>query len=322
MLDKSISGTKNILQDSQQNSIAVLLFSNMSSDLDQEYFSDGLTEEIISYLPKINSLLVISRSSIMTLKGTQKKRKEITGEMNVRYIIEGSVRKEGNNIRITAQFIDVVNDSYIWSEKYNGTLDDIFDMQEKISRSIVDSLKVKLSPEEVAHIANRPINNVHAYDCYLKSRHELFRGTKESILNALTLLKNGLDLVGPNDLLYELLGFGHIFYFRFVDKLDQSYLSQAEKYASKSFELNPRSALSYVVDGWIHWTNGRLQESANSMKHALEIEPDNIDALFGLSETYLYAGKSAITYSVAVKMTEIDPLNPMSYIMKGSFFMI
>ena len=305
----------------RNNSIAVLPFANMSSDPEQEYFSDGLTEEIISDLAKLSALVVISRSSIMTFKGTQKKMKEIATELNVHYVVEGSVRKAGNNIRITAQLIDAQNDSHLWSEKYNGTLDDIFDMQDKVSTSIVAALKLKLTPEEVAIIIERPIKNVQAYDCYLKARHEIYRGTKESMQNGFKLLQNGLDLVGPNDLLYGLLGFGYIFYFRFIDKLDHSYLDRAQEYARKSFELNPQSALGFVINGWIHWTHGNLQESANAMKRALEIEPDNVDVLFGLGEVYLYAGKSTTTYDVALKMVAIDPLNTMSYIMQGSFFL-
>jgi adenylate cyclase len=303
----------------RKNSIAVLPFANMSSDPEQEYFSDGLTEEIISDLSKINTLLVISRSSIMTLKGTLKKVKEIAEELNVGYVLEGSVRKAGNNLRITSQLIDASNESNVWSEKYNGTLDDIFDIQEKVSRSIVGALKLKLTPAEVTLISERPINNLQAYDCYLRARHEIFRGTHDSIMNAFKLLQNGIELIGPNELLYGLLGYGHIFYFRYVDKLDQSNFDKAGEYATKAFELNPRSVLGYVINGWIHWTKGRLQESADSMKHALKIEPDNIDALFGLSETYLYAGKSAETYYLAEKISALDPLSPMSYITQGSF---
>jgi len=123
--------TQTIIETTSKNSIAVLPFANMSSDPEQEYFSDGLTEEIISDLSRVSKLLVISRSSIMTFKGTQKKMKEIASELNVRYVLEGSVRKAGNNLRITAQLIDADTDSHIWSEKYNGTLEDVFDIQEK-----------------------------------------------------------------------------------------------------------------------------------------------------------------------------------------------
>jgi len=144
----------------------------MSPDPDQEYFSDGLTEEIITDLSKIHTLRVISRTSAMRLKGTEKDIKKIGKELNVGYVLEGSVRKAGNNIRITAQLIDATSDSHIWAEKYSGTLEDVFDIQERVSRSIVDALKLKLSPEEDQRIAQRPIDNVHAYECYLKARYE------------------------------------------------------------------------------------------------------------------------------------------------------
>ena len=301
-------------------SVAVLPFTNMSSDPEQEYFSDGLTEEIISDLSRVNKLLVISRSSIMTFKGTQKKMKEIASEVNVRYVLEGSVRKAGNNLRITAQLIDAESDSHIWSEKYNGTLEDVFDIQEKVSRSIVDSLKLKLTPEEDQQIAERPITNIHAYECYLKARQELFRGSKESMENVFTLLENGLDFVGPNELLYAMLGYTNFFYFRFINKSDRSYFIKAKEYAAKAFVLNPNSVLAIVVEGWAYWSEGNLQASCNTMKKALHIEPNNHDALFGLMETYMYAGKSAATQYLGDKLIEIDPLTPMAYIMKGSMF--
>lgn len=302
------------------NSIAVLPFANMSSDPEQEYFSDGLTEEIISDLSRVNKLLVISRSSIMTFKGTQKKMKEIAAEVNVRYVLEGSVRKAGNNLRITAQLIDADSDSHIWSEKYNGTMEDVFDIQEKVSRSIVDALKLKLSPEEDQQIAERPITNIHAYECYLKARQEIFRGSAASTENAFKLLQNGLDLVGPNELLYAMLGYINFFYFRFINKADRSYFLKAKEYADKAFALNPDSALAHVVEGWAYWSEGDLQASCNAMKNALRIDPNNSDALFGLLETYMYAGKSQQAQSLGDKLLEIDPLTPMAYIMKASLF--
>ncbi|MEJ0106098.1 MAG: tetratricopeptide repeat protein [Bacteroidota bacterium] len=303
-----------------RNSVAVLPFANMSSDPEQEYFSDGLTEEIISDLSRVNKLLVISRSSIMTFKGTQKKMKEIASEVNVRYVLEGSVRKAGNNLRITAQLIDADSDSHIWSEKYNGTLEDVFDIQEKVSRSIVDALKLKLTPQEDQQIAERPITNVHAYECYLRARQELFRGSEAAMENVFKLLQNGVDLVGPNELLYALLGYTHFFYFRFINKTDRSHFIKAKEYAAKASALNPDSPLALVVEGWAWWSEGNLQASHNAMKKALLIDPNNYDALFGLLETYLYSGKSQAAQPLADKLLDIDPLTPMSYIMKASMF--
>ncbi len=321
LLNEFVAPVEIKLSITTRNSIAVLPFANMSSDPEQEYFSDGLTEEIISDLSRVNKLSVISRSSIMTFKGTQKKIKEIANEVNVRYVLEGSVRKAGNNLRITAQLIDVASDSHIWSEKYNGTLEDVFDIQEKVSRSIVDALKLKLTPQEDQQIAERPITNIHAYECYLKARQEIFRGSAASMENAFKLLQNGLDLMGPNDLLYAMLGYANFFYSRFVNKKDRSYFLKAKDYSSKAFAINPDSPLAYVVLGWAYWSEGNLQASCNAMKNALRIDPNNSDALFGLLETYLYAGKSQVTQSLGDKLMEIDPLTPMSYIMKGSFYL-
>ncbi len=310
-----------VMHASHRNSIAILPFANMSSDPEQEYFSDGLTEEIIADLSKVGQLLVISRSSIMTLKGTQKRMKEIAGELNVRYVLEGSVRKAANNLRITAQLIDAENDSHVWAEKYSGSLEDVFDIQEKVSRSIVDALRLKLTPEEDHLIAERPIANVHAYECFLKARQEMFRGSREAMEHSLQLIQNGLDLVGPNDLLYASLGYTYYFYFRFIDKSDVSYLLKAKEFAAKSFELNRESSLANVLTGWIQMTEGNLQESARSMKRALIADPSNYDALLGYAETCIYAGKSVATYDIALKLVEIDPLTPMSHIMRGSFLL-
>ena len=151
----------------QEKSIIVLPFENMSPDPDQEYFSDGLTEEIITDLSHIHDLLVISRSSAMTYKGTNKKISEIAVEVSVRFVLEGSVRRAGNKLRITAQLIDALTDTHLWAEKYNGLLDNIFDIQEKVSHSIAEALKIKLAPEEEKKILSRPIDNFHVYDLHI-----------------------------------------------------------------------------------------------------------------------------------------------------------
>ncbi len=190
-------------QDStEEKSIMVLPFINMSPDPEQEYFSDGLTEEIITDLSQIHDLIVISRSSAMTFKGTKKKIREIAKEVNVRYVMEGSVRKAGNNLRITAQLIDAATDTHLWAEKYKGKLDDVFDIQEKVSRSIVDALKLKLTNKEDAQIAERPIDNVQAYECYLQAKHEYCRFTAEGAKRALQHLQGALEIVGDNVFTY------------------------------------------------------------------------------------------------------------------------
>ena len=124
---------------------------------------------------------MISRSSAMTFKGTKKTIREIARAVNVRYVLEGSVRKAGNNLRITAQLIDAVNDAHLWAEKYSGTLDDVFEIQEKVSRSIVKALKLMLTYEETQKIEERPIPDLRAYDFYLRHRQEVWKGSEESL---------------------------------------------------------------------------------------------------------------------------------------------
>ncbi len=298
-------------------SIAVLPFINLSNDPEQEYFSDGLTEEIITDLSKINQLLVISRSSVMTLKGTKKRIKEIASDVNVRYVLEGSVRKSGNKLRITAQLIDTENDSHLWADKFDGTLEDVFDIQETVSKSIVESLKVKLSQGEKRSMSTRPIPDAHAYECYFMARHEMYRGTKEGLRDTIKFIQNGIDMVGPNELLYASMGYASYWHFRFVDKLDQTYFEKLKEYTGKVFDLNPNSSHGHVLTGWINIAMGRLQEAVRSMKSALINDPNSSDALVGLAQVYVLAGKASEAKKISSKIAEMDPLSSFPYVMKG-----
>ena len=165
----------------------------MSSDPEQEFFSDGLTDEIISDSSQLKDLMVISRSSMMTFKGTNKKISEIATDVNSRYILEGSVRKSGSNIRITAQLIDALYDSHLWSEKYSGTVNDVFEIQEKVSRSIVEALMLRLTSEEDKQLSAHPISNSQTYECYIRARQEMWKFSPSSMENAIQLAQKGLD---------------------------------------------------------------------------------------------------------------------------------
>jgi serine/threonine protein kinase len=156
-------------------SIVVLPFANLSPDPDNEYFADGLTEEIIADLSKVGALRVISRTSAMQLKGAKKDVRTIGRDLGVRYVLEGGVRKAGNSLRITAQLIDAESDAHLWSEKYSGTMDDIFEVQERVSREIVGVLDVTLTSDENRRLAERPIANVRAFELYLQARQEIRR---------------------------------------------------------------------------------------------------------------------------------------------------
>jgi TolB-like protein len=156
-------------------SIIVLPFENMSPDPDQEYFSDGLTEEIITDLSHIRDILVISRSSSMTFKGAKATIKEITDKVHVRYVLEGSVRKAGKDLRITAQLIDGMTDTHLWAEKYEETLDNVFRVQEKISNLIAESLHIRLTSGEKGKNKNIPASDLVANECWFRANQEIYK---------------------------------------------------------------------------------------------------------------------------------------------------
>src|SRR5262249_21966675 len=169
-------------------SIAILPFANMSNDPEQEYFGDGITEDITSSLSKISSLFVIARNSAFTYKGNAVKVQDVSRELGVRYVLEGSVRKAGDQVRITAQLIDATTGEHLWSERYDSPLKDIFTLQDEIVQKIVFALRVKLTPEEQARFKTAPTNNLEAYDYFLRGSQLLSR-TREMNIQARQLFE-------------------------------------------------------------------------------------------------------------------------------------
>jgi TolB-like protein len=290
--------------------IAVLPFTNMSPDPENEYFSDGLTEEIIADLSKIRALRVISRTSIMRLKGTDKDLKTIGRELNARYLLEGSVRKAGNSLRITAQLIDAADDVHLWADKYSGSLEDVFDIQERVSRAIVKALHVTLRPDEDRRVAERPIEDVRAYECYLRGRHEIWRYTQEGLERALALLGRALQIVGDNALLYSTLGMAYWQHANIGIRPAERYLQQAEECVANAFLLSPGSALGHCLRGLIWVSRGNIQEAVREFKSALALDPDNSEVLFWYGLVLAFAGKESTTE--VARLLDVDPLTPQT----------
>ena len=309
-VDDQTLGLKSIVQ---EKSIIVLPFENISPDPDQEYFSDGLTEEIITDLSHIHDLLVISRSSSMTFKGLKITTREIADKVNVRYVLEGSVRKEGSNLRIVAQLIDAKTDAHIWAEKYSGTLDDIFDIQEKVSKSIVDALKIKLSSDEKARISKQKINDVKAYEQYLLARHEIWHSTKESLSHAIQLLNSSMDATGRNEYLLTALAYVYFQYVNLGLYPDDKYLDMADELINEALILNPELPKAYYIKSAIHETRGELIDSFNAIKQALNYDPADSEALMMMAYMYAMVGRPEKGMPYAIRAVEADPLFPAAY---------
>lgn len=294
-----------------EKSIIVLPFENISSDPEQEYFSDGLTEEIITDLSHIHDLLVISRSSAMTFKGTKKTIPEIAGLVNVRFVLEGSVRKAGNNLRITAQLIDSVNDAHLWAEKYSGTMEDIFDIQEKVSGSIANELKLRLSIEERNRVLERPIRNIQSFEYYLRAKQEIYSFTENSMNKAIDYLKKALVIEGDNSSLYAELAHAYYQFWNIGIRIEESDLEKANTYVKKAFELDDESLDGHFVSGLLEVTGGDVKKSFPHFKKVLQTSPNHANALGWLAVFYAFNGITEPTNRYIKRLSQIDPFSPL-----------
>ena len=174
-------------------SIAVLPFQNMSGDPEQEYFADGMVEEIITALSRIRWLFVIARNSTFTYKGQAVDVKQVGRELGVRYVLEGSVRKAGQRVRITAQLIDALSGAHLWADRFDGSLEDVFDLQDKIALSVAGVIEPTLQAAEMRRSTERPTNDLTAYDLYLRALSTVSSFSKQGIVAALVLLEKAIE---------------------------------------------------------------------------------------------------------------------------------
>jgi len=194
-LDEKIAGATPALPD--KPSIAVLPFNNMSGDPEQEYFADGMVEDIITALSRFRHLFVIARNSSFTYKGRAVDIKQVGRELGVRYVLEGSVRKSANRVRITGQLIDALTGSHLWADRFDGDLEDIFDLQDRITSSVVGAIAPKLEQAEIERAHRKPTENLDAYDYYLRGMTNFYQMTKEAQSEALRLFHKAIE-IDPN----------------------------------------------------------------------------------------------------------------------------
>jgi TolB-like protein/cytochrome c-type biogenesis protein CcmH/NrfG len=298
-------------------SIAVLPFSNLSADPENEYFADGLTDEVIADLSRVGALRVTSRTSSMSFKSAGKDVKTIARELGVRYVVEGAVRRSGDRLRISAQLIDASRDDHLWADKYEGTVEDVFAIQERLARVIVRALQLRLTAEEDRRLSQRPIGNLHAWECYLQARREALRWRRDAIDHAVQLLHNGLATVGENAELLAALGHAHLQYREAGIDLGESPLREAETCVQRALALDPASASARQLRGWIRYSSGKTQEAVRDLKAALEIEPNDPDALGLLANCYLISGKVPAARPLIERLLAVDPLTPLTRCMPG-----
>ena len=300
-----------------KKAIVVLPFANLSPDPDNAYFADGLMEEVIADLSRVRALTVISRTSSVKLKETGWDLRRIGRELNVRYALEGSVRRAGSTLRITAQLIDTETDAHLWAEKYSGTVDDVFDLQERLSRQIVEALEITLSPPEDREIAERPIADIRAFEYYQRARQEYYRYTAEGITAARALAEHGLAVVGPHEALYGMLGTVYAWSPIVLGGDEETTLRAAEACARRAFELNPESAQGLSILGQVAYRRGQPGEAVRLLSRACAAEPNNPDAMHQLAGAYLLGGRIGPMREVLTRLVELDPLTASNHCLLG-----
>lgn len=294
----------------QEKSIIVLPFENISPEAGQEYFSDGLTEEIITDLSHIHDLLVISRSSAMTFKGTKKKTGEIAKDVNVHYVLEGSVRKAGNNLRIAAQLIDGTTDSHVWAEKYSGTMDDIFDIQEKVSGSITRALKLRLSHKERNKVLERHFKDSQAFEYYLRAKQEINNFSEYSLNRAIDYIQKALNIEGGNSQLYAELAHVYYQFWNIGIRFEETDLEMSAEYVRKAFESDSTSPDGIFVSGLLEFTSGNMKKCIADFKKVLQISPHHANALLWLAMFYALLGNSSEAALYTKRLEKVDPFMP------------
>ena len=258
-------------------SIAILPFANMSGDPEQEYFSDGITEDIITDLSKIAGLTVIARNSSFTYKGRSVDVRTIGRELGVLSVLEGSIRRAGQRVRITAQLVDAATGGHLWAERYDRDLTDIFEVQDDVTHRIVDALKVTLSPAEKARLADVKASNIAAYDCVLRGR-EFMLGkdkTRETFEQAIKFFKKAVELDPNYSQAYACLGFGHMFNYqnRWSDDPDSS-LPIAKQYARQAIEKDSNEPLARCVSAMAASYERDLDLAKSEIEIAISLNPN------------------------------------------------
>jgi adenylate cyclase len=261
-------------------SIAVLPFQNMSGDVEQDYFCDGLVEDIITTLSKVAGLRVIARNSSFVYKGRSVDVREAAKQLGVRYVLEGSVRKSGSRMRVTAQLIDAKDGTHLWAERYDRAVDDIFAIQDEITLVVATEMQVKLTEGEQARLRYTTTNNVEAWTYWVQGlSHFRQPVTKEKFGPARPCWEKALALDPTSAPLNAMLGFMHYADARFGWWDDhETALGKARAYADRALELDPKNADAYTTSSLELMMKGRYDEAVEHARRAVQLAPGSADA--------------------------------------------
>ena len=312
--DKTIVETARLdARDDGLKTIAVLPFVNMSADPENEYFSDGIAEELLNVLVRVEGLRVSSRTSSFAFKDREASVPEIAEHLNVDHILEGSVRKAGTTVRITAQLIDVKSDTHLWSDTYDRELEDIFAIQEEIAGNIVQALKIALGAGDAAErISAQPTDNLEAYQLYLQGRHLWQLRGGERLIKSIELLEQAIKLDPEFARAHSTLAAAYGVFPGYVpEALSAKYNPLAKANAQRAIDLDSNIAEPHAVLGLVYQTELDWLRSEAEFRQAIELEPGEPTTRFWLGLTYLATGRLREALASIEHALELNPVSDL-----------
>ena len=304
-------------------SIAVLPFDNISSDKEQEYFSDGITEDIITDISKISGLFVVARNSTFTYKGKAVKVRQVAEDLGVRYVLEGSVRRSGDQIRITAQLIDALTGNHVWADRYDRDLENVFKVQSEVAQQVAKALAVTLKANENERLFQEYTTNIDAYDVFLKARRTVDRPSKDNILRGEKLFKQVIEL-DPNFAGgYAGLSFNYSVQIRFkYSNSPASHLAEAFELANKAIEIDPGYTWGYIALGGAHLANVDADAAVDAVRQALLLEPNGYEPNLFMGFYLQFAGDAvrAVEHlNVAKRLSPVESVRDNAFMSIAQF---
>jgi adenylate cyclase len=292
-------------------SIAVLPFANMSGDAEQEYFSDGMTEDLITDLSKVSGLFVIARNSSFVYKGRSVKVQEIGRDLGVRFVLEGSIRKAGNRVRITAQLIDAGSGGHLWAERFDRDLTDIFATQDEVVEKIVRALAVTLTKGEEQRLHRRGTGNVEAYETWLRARALLTSGTRESIVQSRALYRRAIEIDQSFAAPHAGLALAAItdYVNSWVPDPAQA-LDEAERWARRAVELNDQEPVSHMALGNVLLWRRDHERALAECRRMIALDPNFAQGYSATGLALMYAGRASEALEPFAMAMRLDPHYP------------
>jgi TolB-like protein/Flp pilus assembly protein TadD len=302
----AVPAAQGIEQGIAPGALAVLPFDNISPDPEADYFSDGLTEELIARLSLVSEIELVSRWASMQFKGRGQDIRAIGNELGARYIVGGSVRRFQESVRVTVQLVDVGTNRQLWGNTYKGKLDDIFDIQEQVAQQIVEALKLKLSFSEKVSLTKRQTVNAQAYDLYLRGQDQLYRLTKRSVEYAIQLFEKAIELDPRYAAAYAGCSSAYGQMYQLISR-EERYRELAQELSFKALMYDNNLSEAYRAMGLSYFLWGKFDEAAASCKKAIEIDPDDFIAHWTLGRICFTEGKLEQALPLFRRVAEIKP---------------